>query len=64
MPAHINIYILKKAQTNDKKKKKKTITTVATVLIEQTRKHCNYYSYAHWHFLYIDTVKQCKKYNG
>ena len=48
MPTHINIYILKKAQTNDKKKrKKKPITTVATVLIEQTRKHCNYYSYAH-----------------
>ena len=65
MSAHINIYFLKKAQTNDKKKKKKkTIATVATALIEQTRKHCNYCSYAHWHFLYIDTVKQCKKYYG
>ena len=47
MPAHINI---KKTQPDDWKSKiknkTKTIATVATVYIEQTKRHYNYCSYA------------------
>ena len=55
MLAHINIKKLKKKKkkknTNRSQKKKKPIATIATVSIEQTKRHC---SYAHSCYLYIE----------
>ena len=56
MPTHINIKKKKKAQT-DNWGKKKSIATIATVSIEQTKRHGSHCSYTHSRFIYIFFAK-------